>query len=65
MDITQQHIIIGNFVTELHNTLNAYYSNNNDKKKAIREMVKKIYQSGHQSGYAEGYRDAARDEQGY
>lgn len=61
----EQAVIIGNFVTELHNVLNAYYSNKNDKKKAIREIVEKIYKSGHQSGYSEGYRDAVRDEQGY
>ena len=65
MDTTQQHIIIGNFVTELHNTLNAHYSNNNDKKRAIREMVKKIYQSAHQSGYSEGYRNGIVDEADY
>ena len=61
----EQAVIIGNFVTELHNVLNSWYSNNNYKKKAIREIVEKIYRSGHQSGYSEGYRDAVRDEQGY
>ena len=52
---------IGNLVTEMHNVLNAYYGNDKDKKKAIRNMVKKIYISG----WTEGYHEAGRDEQGY
>ena len=52
---------IGNLVTEIHNVLNRFYINNNDRKKAIRNMVEKIYNSG----WSEGYREAGRDEQGF
>jgi hypothetical protein len=37
---------IGNLVTEMHNVLNRFYSNDKDRKKAIRNMVEKIYNSG-------------------
>lgn len=52
---------IGNLVTEMHNVLNGFYGNNKDRKKAIRNMVEKIYISG----WTEGYHEAGRDEQGY
>ncbi len=60
MEVTTA-IKIGNLVTEMHNVLNRFYDNDNDKKKAIRNMVKKIYKSG----WSEGYHEAARDEQGF
>lgn len=55
------NVKIGNLVTDMHNILNRYYSNDNDKKKAIRNMVKKIFKAG----YSEGYKMAAYDEQGF
>ncbi len=60
MEVTTA-VKIGNLVTEMHNVLNAYYNNDKDRKKAIRNMVEKIYNSG----WSEGYHDAERDEQGY
>jgi len=44
---------IGNLVTDLHNVLNAYYFNDNDRKKAIRNMVERIYVEGWNNGYAQ------------
>lgn len=55
------NVKVGNLVTDMHNVLNRYYSNDNDKKKAIRSMVKKIFKAG----YSEGYQQAAYDEQGF
>ena len=52
---------IGNLVTEMHNVLNKFYNNDNDRKKAIRNMVEKIYNSG----WSEGYNEAGHDEQGF
>jgi len=60
MEVTTS-VKIGNLVTEMHNVLNAFYRTNNDRKKAIRNMVEKIYNSG----WSEGYHEAGRDEQGY
>lgn len=44
---------IGNLVTDLHNVLNGYYFNDNDRKKAIRNMVERIYVAGWSDGYAQ------------
>jgi len=60
MEVTTA-VKIGNLVTEMHNVFNAFYRTNNDRKKAIRNMVEKIYNSG----WSEGYHEAGRDEQGY
>lgn len=60
MEITTA-VKIGNLVTEMHNVLNGFYSNDKDRKKAIRNMVEKIYNSG----WREGYHEAGRDEQGF
>lgn len=60
MEVTTA-VKIGNLVTEMHNVLNAFYSNNKEKKKAICNMVEKIYNSG----WSEGYRKAERGEQGF
>lgn len=43
-------IQIGNLVTDLHNVLHGYYSNKNERKKAIRKMVTKIYEAGYYQG---------------
>ena len=51
------NVKVGNLVTDMHNVLNRYYSNDNDKKKAIRNIVKKIFEAG----YSEGYKMAGYD----
>lgn len=56
-----QAVKIGNLVTEMHNVLNTFYNNDKKRKKAIRDLVEKIYKEG----YHEGYCNAGRDEQGY
>lgn len=53
--------IIGNLVTDLHNVINKYYDNKNERNKAIRKIVTRIYQEG----YTQGYNDSGRDEQGF
>lgn len=60
MEVTKA-VKIGNLVTEMHNVLNRIYSNNKYRKKAIRNMIEKIYNSG----WSEGYYEAGRDEQGF
>ncbi len=46
MEQVTKAVKIGNLVTEMHNVLNRFYSNDKDRKKAIRNMVEKIYNSG-------------------
>ena len=53
--------IIGNLVTDLHNVINKNYDNKNERNKAIRKIVTRIYQEG----YTQGYGDSGRDEQGF
>lgn len=60
MEVTTA-VKIGNLVTEMHNVLNRFYSNDKNRNKAIRNMVNKIYNSG----LSEGYNEAGRDEQGF
>lgn len=52
MEVTTA-VKIGNLVTEMHNVLNRFYGNDKDRKKAIRNMVEKIYYSGWSAGYFE------------
>ncbi len=52
---------IENLATEMYNVFNTFYSNDNEKKKAICNMVEKIYNNG----WSEGYHEAERDEQGF
>lgn len=61
MEQVTTSVKIGNLVTEMHNVLNRFYSNDKDRKKEIRNMVAKIYNSG----WSEGYRESGRDEQGF
>jgi len=49
MEVTTA-VKIGNLVTEMHNVLNRFYANDNDKNKAIRNMVEKIYNNGWSDG---------------
>lgn len=60
MEVTKA-VKIGNLVTEMHEVLNRFYSNDKDRKKAIRNMVEKIYNKG----WSEGYHEAVRDEDGF
>jgi len=53
--------IIGNLVTDLHNVINKNYDNKNERNKAIRKIVTRIYQEG----YTRGYSDSGREEQGF
>ena len=46
MEQVTKAVKIGNPVTEMHNVLNIFYSNDKDRKKAIRNMVANIYNSG-------------------
>ncbi len=41
-----REIRIGNMITELHNVLKAYYSNNTERKRAIANIVRRIYEAG-------------------
>lgn len=53
MLIDIEPVIIGELVTELHNVLNGCYGYDplhKEKNKAIREMVKKIYETGFADG---------------
>ena len=42
---------IGNLITEMHNVLNAYYESDKDRRKAIHDIVTKIYRAGYTDGY--------------
>lgn len=53
--------IIGNLVTDLHNVINKNYDNKNERNKAIKKIVTRIYKEG----YEQGYGDSGRDEQGF
>ena len=44
---------IENLVTELHNVLNSYYANENERNKAIRDTVNEIYVVGWSDGYTQ------------
>lgn len=50
MEQVTEAVKIGNLVTEMHNVLNRFYSNDKDKKKAIRNIVEKIYNTGWSAG---------------
>lgn len=50
MDQVSEAVKIGNLVTEMHEVLNRFYSNDKDRKKAIRNMVQKIYNTGWSAG---------------
>lgn len=50
MEQVTEAVKIGNLVTEMHNVLNRFYSNDKDKKKAIRNTVEKIYNTGWSAG---------------
>lgn len=60
MEVTSA-VKIENLVTEMHNVLNRFYSNDKDKKKAIRNMVERIYNSG----WLEGFDYAMGDEEDF
>lgn len=44
-------IKIGNLITEMHNVLNAHYTNKKYRNKAIHNIVTKIYKIGYTDGY--------------
>lgn len=50
--------IIGNLVTDLHNVINKHYDNKNERNKAIRKIVTRIYREG----YTQGYNDSDKIE---
>ena len=52
---------IGNLVTDLHNVLNGFYNTDLARRKAIRNAVEKIYNSGFEDGYTEGRNDMQYD----
>ena len=56
-------IKIGNLITELHNVLNGYYQNKNERNKAIHDIVTEIYERGYFDGYAQAeiYYDVFKD----
>ena len=63
MNQNNKAIKIGNLITELHNVLNGYYQNKNERNKAIHDIVTEIYERGYFDGYtqAEIYYDVFKD----
>lgn len=53
----QKSVRIGSFISEFHNVLHTFYVSDSAKRKAIRIMIRKIYEEAYHDGEIGRFRE--------